>query len=80
MLELQVLLPPRLPSTAHSVAEGEQGPVTPPAVRALAFVTLGGFLVFRRIYLRYTRYAEGDNSMYKGPLLVEILMYTVCNG
>eukprot|EP00903_Cladosiphon_okamuranus_P012149 g11397.t1 len=38
---VQVLLPPRLPTSAHGVEEGEEGPETPSAVRALAFVTLG---------------------------------------
>ena len=37
----QVLLPPRLPQSAHGVEKGSEGPATPPAVRALAFVTLG---------------------------------------
>lgn len=36
-----MLLPPRLPTSAHGVEEGEEGPETPSAVRALAFVTLG---------------------------------------
>ena len=40
-VDLQVLLPPRLPTSAHGVEEGEEGPETPSAVRALAFVTLG---------------------------------------
>ncbi|CAM9396710.1 unnamed protein product [Ectocarpus sp. 8 AP-2014] len=38
---VQVLLPPRLPTSAHGVEEGEEGPETPSPVRALAFVTLG---------------------------------------